>query len=131
MTGECLIGVWGSDIFANDRAADYVHKLVDQMIEQVERTVASPRGMVLDERESTRMMCDIELMWLIGQHARLSMHESAKVERWKARNLPVWDAYFDAPLMQRHLKPGVKEEHRAAVVACFDQLIALCRSQER
>ena len=28
------MGVWGADNFANDCALDYVHKLVDQMIDQ-------------------------------------------------------------------------------------------------
>ncbi len=124
------MGVWGADNFANDTALDYVHKLVDQMIEQVERTVASPHGMEPDEPESIRLMCNIELMWLIGRHAGLSMMESAQVEDWKARYLAVWDRYIDG-LLGPNPKPGVKAEHRAVIVESFDRLIALCKSQEK
>jgi hypothetical protein len=124
------MGVWGADNFANDTALDYVHKLIDQMIAQVERTVASPHGMKPDEPESTRMMCNIELMWLIGRHARLSMMESATVESWKTKYLETWEGYIDG-LLRNYSEPGVKEERRAVIIQTFDQLIALCKSQER
>jgi len=121
------MGVWGASNFANDEALDYVHGLVDKMIEQVERTVASPHGMEPDEPDSARMMCNIELMWLIGHHVGLSMPEATTVEEWKAKYLVVWDGYIDG----LSPKPGYKEERRAVIVDAFDRLVALCRSQER
>ena len=124
------MGVWGSDNFANDTALDFAHKLVDQMIAQVERTIVSPQEMRPDEPESSHLMCNIELMWLIGRHARLSMMESAKVEDWKAKYLAVWDRSIDG-LLGPNPKPGVKAERRAVIVESFDRLIALCKSQEQ
>ena len=95
-----------------------------------ERTVASPQMMRPDEPESTRMMCNIELIWLIGRHARLSMMESAKVEDWRVKYLAVWDRSIDG-LLGPNPKPGVKTDRRAVIVESFDRLIALCKSQER
>jgi cell wall assembly regulator SMI1 len=122
------MSVWGADNFANDIALDYVHALTDRMIEQVERTVSSPHGMEPDEPESVRLMCNIELLWLIGRHARLSMMESVKVEGWKEKYLAVWDSSIDG-LLGPNPKPGVKAMRRAVIEESFDRLIALCKSQ--
>ncbi|HTU22532.1 MAG TPA: DUF4259 domain-containing protein [Gemmataceae bacterium] len=121
------MGVWGAGNFANDEALDYAHELVDRMIEQVESTVASEHGMEPDEPDSFRLMCNIELMCLIGQYAGLSMPEAKKVKRWKKTYLAVWDGYIDG----LDPKPGFKEERRAVIVQSFDRLIAFCKSQEQ
>jgi hypothetical protein len=87
---------------ANDEALDSAHELVDRMIEQVEDAVASEHGL---EPDSARMMCNVELMWLIGQHAGLSMPEAETVEVWKDKYLAVWDAHIDG----LDPEPGYKE----------------------
>jgi hypothetical protein len=121
------MGVWGAGNFANDEALDYAHELVDTMIEQVEATIASEHGMEPDEPVSFCLMCNIELMWLIGKHAGLSMPEVNTVRGWKEKYLAVWDEYIDG----LDPKPGFKAERRAIIVKSFDQLIELCWSQER
>jgi hypothetical protein len=121
------MGVWGAGNFANDEALDYGHELVDQMIEQVEEAMASEHGLEPDEPDSARVMCNVELMWLIGKHAGLSMPEAETVEGWRDKYLAVWDGYIDG----LEPKPGFKEERRAVIVESFDRLIALCRSEER
>jgi Domain of unknown function (DUF4259) len=121
------MGVWGAGNFANDEALDYAHELADQMIEQVKEAVASEHGLEPDEPDSARVMCNVELMSLIGQHAGLSMPEVETVEGWKGKYLAVWDGYIDG----LDPKPGFKEERRAVIVETFDRLIALCRGQER
>jgi len=120
------MGVWGAGNFANDEALDYAHDLADQMVEQIESAVASEHGMEPDEPESFRMMCNVELLWLLGQHVGLSLLESDKVVNWKSKYLAVWEGYIDGLSPE----PGYKEERRAVIVESFDRLIALCRSQE-
>jgi hypothetical protein len=119
------MGVWGAGNFANDQALDYAHELVDRMIEQVEEAVASEHGLEPDEPDSVRVMCNVELMWLIGRHAGLSRPEAETAEVWKDRYLAVWDAHIDG----LDPEPGFKEERRAVVVATFDRLILLYRGQ--
>ena len=121
------MGVWGAGNFANDEALDYTHELVDQMIEQVEATVAREHRMEPDEPDSFRLMCNIELMWLIGKHTGLSMPEAETVRSWKEKYLAVWDESID----ELDPKPGFKEERRAIIVKSFNRLINMCRSQER
>src|SRR2546430_13476583 len=119
------MGVWAAGNFANDEALDYAHELVDQMIEQVEETIASEHGMEPDEPDSARLMCNIELIWLIGKHVGLSILEAPKVEEWKAKYLAAWDGYING----LDPKPGFKEERRGVIVDSFDRLASLCRSQ--
>jgi hypothetical protein len=121
------MGVWGAGNSANDAALDYAHEVVDRMVRQVEETVASEHGMDPDEWDSARVMASIDLMWVIGRHAGLSMMEAATVEMWKHEYLAVWDGYVDG----LQPKPGFKEERRKVIVETFDRLIALCREQER
>ena len=78
------MGVSGAGNFQNDEAMDYTHELVDQMIEQIEATVASEYGMYPDEPDNFIMMCNVELIWLIGQHTGLSLPEAATVEAFLA-----------------------------------------------
>ena len=80
-----------------------------------------------DEPDSFRMMCNVDLMWLIGKHAGLSVLEAAKVDAWKSKYLSVWDDYIDG------LEPEAeyKQARRKVIVKTFDRLINLCRKQER
>ena len=121
------MGVWAAGNFANDEALDYAHELVDRMIEQIEETIGSEHGLEPDEPDSARLMCNIELMWLIGQHVGLSMPEAKMVEGWKAKYLATWDGYIDG----LQPKAGFKVERRAVIVESFDRLAAFCKGQER
>jgi Domain of unknown function (DUF4259) len=121
------MGVWAAGNFDNDEAMDYVHELVDQMVEQIVSTVASEHGMEPDEPDSFRLMCNVELLWLIGQRVGASLPKSAAVADWKTKYLAVWDEYID----DLDPKPGFKEERRAVITESFDRLISLCRSQEQ
>jgi hypothetical protein len=78
-----------------------------------------------DERSSALMMCNVELLWLIGRHVGLSQLKLDEVEGWKQKYLEVWDGYIDG------LKPkaGFKEERRKVIAETFDRLIELCREQ--
>ena len=116
------MGVWGAGNFANDEALDYAHELVDQMIEQVEEAVASEHGLEPDEPDSARVMCNVELMWLIGQHAGLSMPEAETVEGWRDKYIAVWDEYIDGldPTLCPHTGtpvPGGLSFHEAVSLA--------------
>jgi hypothetical protein len=120
------MGVWGAGNFASDAALDYVHEVVDTMVHQIAEAIASEHGMEPDEDSSTVMVCNVELMCLIGRRVGISMVKAAAVESWKEAYLKVWDGYIDG------LKPvpGFKEERRAVIVETFDRLIELCRQRE-
>jgi hypothetical protein len=102
---------------------DYAQELAEQMVAQIEETVANEHGMKPDEPDSFRLMCNIELLCLIGQHAGLSFPESAIAEGWKARYLAAWEASIDG----LDPKPGFRDGRRAVIMATFDRLINLCR----
>ena len=121
------MGVWGVGNFENDEAMDYAQELAEQMVSQIEETVASEHGMEPDEPDGFRLMCNVELLCLIGQHAGLSFPESAIVEGWKASFLDVWEKFIDG----LDPKPGFKEERQAMITQTFDRLIKLSRDQER
>jgi hypothetical protein len=120
------MGVWGAGNFANDAALDYAHELVDAMVQQIAEAIASEHGMEPDEDSSTMMVCNVELMCVIGRHVGISMVKAAAVESWKEAYLKVWDGYID------RLKPvpGFKEERHGVIVETFDRLIELCRQRE-
>src|SRR4051812_31475771 len=105
------MGVWGTGNFASDAVADYAHQLLDGMAKQVQKTVASEHGMEPDERSSTLMVANVELLCLVGRHVGISVVEAAEVERWKAEYLAVWDGYIDG----LKPKPGFKEERRRVI----------------
>jgi Domain of unknown function (DUF4259) len=120
------MGTWAAGNFDNDAALDHAQQVAEWLMDQVEATLASEHGMEPDERDSARMMAGIELLWLIGQHVRLSLPTAETVAYWRDEYLAVWDRHIDGltPV------PGFKEERRAVIVESFDRLIALCRSQE-
>ena len=121
------MGVWAAGNFENDEAMDYAHELVDGMIEQIESTVASEHGMEPDEPDSFRLMCNVELLWLLGQHVGLALPGSATVEGWKARYLAVWEEFIDG----LEPEPGYKADRLSVIAETFERLIELCRGQER
>ncbi len=121
------MGVYGAGNFDNDEAQDYIYKLIDKMIAQIEKTVSSKHGMEPDEPSSFLMMCNIDLIGLIVQHVNISLPESTTVEEWKTKYLAVWEGYIDG----LDPKEGFKEERRAVITATFDRLISLCREEER
>src|ERR1700755_1332195 len=120
------MGTWAADNFANDEALDYAHELVDKMIRQVTKTIASKHGMEPDEPDSAVLMCNIDLMWLVGKHARLSMPEAETIREWKAKYLAVWDRVID----DLNPKPRYKTERRGVISKSVHQLIWLCKSRE-
>jgi len=96
---------------------------ITPIIEQIDRTMASRGRRMLDQI----VMDHIVLLGMTEKDQRLPL-EAAKVKKWKAKYLAVWEDFFRR---QRYVDPGWKKKQRAYIRDGFDRLIALCRSQER
>ncbi len=121
------MSTWGAGNFDSDEARDYLGGFLEQLVEQIEETVAEDEAMIPDESDSVQMMCNVELLWLLAKSIGAVIPEANTVEEWKTRYLGIWDETID------ELEPdeGFKEERRAVIVESFDRLIKLCEEQDK
>ena len=90
------MGTWGAGNFQNDCAMDFVGRLVDRFVQEVEYAAAEPGRMEPDEYHGDIMPCLLAIL--------SSLHEltgTAAIPRpdvvagWKAKYMAVWEGYID------------------------------------
>jgi hypothetical protein len=123
------MGTWGSGNFDNDTAADHLGELIDELIEDVTKTMArGPGSIEPDEYGGVAVPCNLEILCLLAKQkwVGVELPEAATIAKWKATYLGVWDAKIDG----LKPKPSHKTARRAVLVATFDELEALARAND-
>src|SRR4051812_45344596 len=100
------MGTWAEGIFQNDKAADYVYWLIDDLRSKIEATVKIPARLEPDEDDSQILLCNVDLLRLITDHVHRQvwftwgirgpmLPDTKTILEWKAKYLSVWDASID------------------------------------
>jgi hypothetical protein len=118
------MGRGGDGNFDCDTAMDFVARLVDQLVEQVQNGVAKPSNMEPDEYYGEVVPCIVDILAALHElTGTAAIPRPEVVAEWKKKYMEVWEATIDAL--------GGSEKHkrarRAALRMSFDKLGRLSR----
>ena len=118
------MGTWGSGIFQNDVALDYLAEIQEALVKRMEQIIANPSLAEPDEPTSAEVMVAVEIAAMLCEQFNAVPPEPDFIELCRDTYLQVWDGYIDklAP------NPDYKTERRETIGASFEKLLR--RSQQ-
>lgn len=123
------MGTWGSGIYENDSARDYMNGVINNlsnMVKDIMRwdSILLHLGMV----HSSLVMCHIDM--LIAICGRNSLHtslpETTIIKEWKAKYMEIWNFCIDecSPTIE------YKKQRAKVLEKNFNDLIALAKRRD-
>jgi hypothetical protein len=107
------MGAWADGNFDNDSALDFVADIAND----VAREMAPPGGV----EDIDLVMAAVAVCKTLVEHCHAPHPDRAKIESLKAEVLSMFDEQID----ELEPKPDYKVGRRAAIVATFDEFLAL------
>lgn len=123
---ERPMNIWGTGIFENDEAADYLDGLVDGLISEADEIVRNSKRAALDQEGETAFMPLAGIILTLCDHLGAAPPEPKTAAEWKDRYLQIFDEQIDEYVPDEDFQTA----RRAEVEETLSELLRLAKEYE-
>lgn len=123
------MGTWGTNIYDNDRSADYLIMKMEKLINDIRHQIRWQLRLNAGFSESMIFMCDIDLLILLCEQRGLYLHlpELKEVQRWKRVYMDIWESTVDDADPTEEYRKGREQ----VLNNTFNRLIRLVKKRDK
>lgn len=116
------MGTFGTGIFDNDGALDFVCELVGQLTDQINTSLAEGAA-DLDEEGDSVLLPSVAIISMLAKNCHAAPPDLDVIYAWRDQFLAIYDEQID----ELDPEPAYKVERRQVIQATFEELATLSK----